>query len=104
MDMVWMDKFTFHSLKQKGQSTVEYILLLGVIMMLTTGILNSDAFQNFLGPDSEFLTVMKNRMEYSYRHGQPGTSDTTNYNSAQHDTYLAPTGQTRFFLPEQTYP
>lgn len=95
-----MDQSALYSVSaQKGQSTVEYVLLLGVIMTLTITILSSKPFQDFLGPESEFLTVLKNRMEYSYRHGIPGAEDESNYSALNHESYIAEGGKTHFFIP-----
>ena len=99
-----MDQSILHNLvKQKGQSTVEYVLLMGVIMTLTITILSSQPLQDFLGEDSEFLTILKNRMEYSYRHGVPGSEDTGGYDSLDHESYVAESGETRFFIPNGGY-
>ena len=43
-------------MKNKGQSLVEYILLLGMLLMIgVMSIFKSDAFKNIFGEDSFFL-------------------------------------------------
>lgn len=97
-----MQKFFKHS-KQAGQSTVEYVLLLGVVSVLTVSLLRSDALNNALGEDSELMGVMRARMEYAYRHGREGDVDGSLYEDRSHETYRRP-GGSRFFLPQGPYP
>lgn len=53
--------------QQKGQSTIEYVLLLAVVMLLVSIVLRSPLFADLLGKDSSFFKALKDRMEYSYR-------------------------------------
>lgn len=87
---------------QKGQSVVEYVLLLAVISTLTVSVLRSDALRNALGEDSDLMNILTSQMEYSYRHASPGEIDNTNYNAINHDSYRGPDGS-RFFLPEDGF-
>lgn len=104
--MVGMDKKSL--LKNSlGQSMVEYIMLVAVVMTLAGTFFRSELFTQFFGDDGEFAKTYKNKMEYSYRHGLPlpvGTTPPTfNPASTQHDTYFK-SGDTRFFGAKEKYP
>ena len=102
--MVWMDKQNKYFLNKKGQSMVEYILLLSVIMTIGVAIFRSDFFQNLWGPDSEVFRRLKENLTFSYRHGLGGENDRTENNySGKHETYFDGS-ETRFFLPTDAYP
>ena len=94
---------------QRGQSAVEYILLLLVVTVLGYSVIKSDAFKKFFGKDSVFFETIALQIQYSYRHGRLGTreqmeSDQYTYNG-KHDTYkLNDEERSRFFLPLEEYP
>jgi hypothetical protein len=97
---------TFHK-NSEGQSTVEYILLLAVLVSLGLSVMNSARLKQFLGPNSAFFAKLRDRIEYSYRHGNSGLSstDSSDYEGGNHNTYTNPeTGGSRFFLPQEPYP
>lgn len=100
MGVLRMDTKTFFIRKlkdQRGQSSVEYILLLAVMVTISFSIYNSEQFQKFLGPESEFFDKIKKNMSYSYRHGHSGSVDSSSYGSGdEHHTYFNE-GETRFF-------
>lgn len=52
---------------EKGQSAVEYILLLLVVGSLTFTVLKSRAFQDFFGEDSAVFQTLARRTGTSYR-------------------------------------
>lgn len=54
----------------KGQSTVEYILLLAVVIALFSSVYRSKAFQDFLGEDSEFFNTIAERLALDYRYAR----------------------------------
>ena len=87
---------TQFSLNNKGQSTVEYLLLLVVVTALAFSIYNSARFKNFLEPDSEFFAIVKNKIEFSYRHGYDSQQDETG-DIAGHYTFVKNGGESRFF-------
>ena len=88
----------------KGQSTVEYILLLAVVVSLALAFLNSPVFKRFVGKDSQLMQKLYVQMSYSYRHGRMGTVDSSNYEK-EHETYFNPDeGRSRFFAPVTKYP
>lgn len=88
-------------LSSKGQSSVEYILLFAVMATITMAILNTNEFKKMFGKDAEFFVALKKYMEYGYRHGSPGSSDTSVAGSGGvHELYFNPkTGKSRFFVP-----
>ena len=88
-------------MNQRGQSTVEYILLFAVVASITFTIFNGLGFNEIFGPDGKVASAYKNQLEFSYRHGFKKTSDFTqpNYESGQHETYNG-----RFFSASDPYP
>ena len=73
-------------INQKGQSTVEYVLLLVVVVSLAAAFMNSDTFKKFVGKDSQLIQKLARQIVYSYRHGLNGDDESgTNY-SGEHDT------------------
>lgn len=87
-----------------GQSVVEYILLLAVVMTIMITIMNSDYFKSLLGPESQVFEVMRQTMEYTYRHGRFGTKGVgeDNYDGT-HESYYDGSNS-RFFSPQVEYP
>jgi len=87
---------------QKGQSTVEYILLFAVVASISFTIFNGLGFNRFFGPNGTVATSYRNQLEFSYRHAfgkiEPGIEP--NYNSGNHESY---SGQ-RFFSASEGYP
>lgn len=94
-------------LNSKGQSTVEYILLLVVVASLAFTVFQSDAFKEFFGENSSFFATVKKRVQFTYRHGLEGEKEEDNfsYNDGRnHFTYFnEEEGTTRFFLPLEGY-
>ena len=92
-------------LDQQGQTLVEYILLLAVVVSLTTFVFKSDYWQSYFGPDGKFDSVFRARIEYSYRHALGGKNfySQPNYGDRNHDSYYG-NGATRFFRPKEAYP
>lgn len=92
------------SVKNSGQTMVEYILLLAVVAVLFGSVFRSKLFTAYFGEQGSFAKVYKNKLEYSYRHGLDGNITTTiNPTDKNHDTYFK-NGDTRFFGPKVTYP
>lgn len=97
-----MDKTKLLLLNENGQSAVEYILMLVVVVGLSFSVIKSRAFQDFLGSESPFFTAMILRIEYSYRHGREGDSNNLGYTN--HDTFYDPNGnKSRFFSAKEPY-
>lgn len=55
-------------LNKSGQSTVEYILLLVVIVTFISTVFNSRPFQEFFGEDSSFFTAIAKGIRLNYRY------------------------------------
>ncbi len=100
MDMVRIRKILLLK-NEKGQSTVEYILLFAVIASLASFVFKSSVFLDLFGDNGTFGNVYKRKVEYSYRHGLDGSTPFTapNYSGGDHDTYKG-----RFFGPVEAYP
>ncbi|OFZ25094.1 MAG: hypothetical protein A2381_14250 [Bdellovibrionales bacterium RIFOXYB1_FULL_37_110] len=98
--------FTRKDFLSTGQSTVEYLLLFAVMAAITMSILGSDKFKQIMGKDSEFFVALKNYMEYSYRHGAPGSRDiSVTRTGGVHELYFnVEKGGTHFFTPLEEYP
>lgn len=62
------NKKYFKTLNESGQSTVEYILLLVVIVTFISTVFNSRRFKEFFGEDSAFFTAIAERIRVNYRH------------------------------------
>jgi Flp pilus assembly pilin Flp len=90
-----------HFLKsQFGQSTVEYVLLLAVVVSLFVSIFRSPAFQQFFGEDSSFFNAIAQKMRLDYRYGTNVTidEDIGSGISTNHPTFAQPDGSaSRFF-------
>jgi hypothetical protein len=91
-------------LRNDGQSTVEYVLLLMVVVTLSLSVFRGRKFQEFFGKDSEFFIAMGKRIEFAYQHGYEGPdTGPVNYNG-NHPTFFDPsTGSSRFFIQESPY-
>ena len=90
---------------KKGQSVVEYILLLAVISSIGFSVYNNRKFKEFLGGNSGFFAELRKGMEYSYRYGRPLNAEVNydeamefNYGSNRHHTYYnEKSGRSHFF-------
>jgi hypothetical protein len=101
-------KFLQKKNNQKGQSTIEYLLVLGVVFILVLNLLNSPFFANMMGSDGDVFTAFKKYIEYSYRHthfkkeGDP--LDNFNGYTGNHESFTQPNIiDTRFFLVRNPY-
>jgi len=93
-------------LNSRGQSTVEYILLLAVVISLAYLVINSRKFKDLLGRNGTFANNMKNEAEWNYRFASPGNVgfSTINYGSS-HPTYWNSVKSTTHFIgPKDPYP
>ncbi len=94
--------------ESKGQSTVEYLLLLAVIAIITIGVLRNDRLQRLIGKDGDLFTQYAQVISYMYRYGSPGKDfpgpgHQSDYQGLDHDTYAGPV-TTRFSIPIEEYP
>lgn len=94
-------------MNNKGQSAVEYILLLAVVMALVMVVFRNQTFRYYMGPDSPYFEALRRYIEHSYRFGSPIVTNLTagDYNSydQEHPSYRGETGGTRFFTPAEPY-
>lgn len=88
---------------ERGQSTVEYVLLLVVIFSLSLTIYKSTGFKNLIGEDSVFFAKMRTYIEFTYRHGGSISRVQSSY-TGTHDTYWSGGEDTHFFSPKSSYP
>lgn len=71
-------KIKLHVLKNNsGQSTIEYVLLLAVVVTFMTTIWNSKVYKDFLGEDSEFFNGIAKKIEHNYQYSVTVPIDTT---------------------------
>lgn len=93
-------------INQTGQATVEYILMLAVVMGFVFYVFNHPGVKDFLASDGALFGKLKNTIQYSYRHAMGGVVSErypANYSEASHPSYVGGT-ETRFFGPAQEYP
>lgn len=92
-------------LGQTGQSTVEYILLLAVVVIAVNTVFKSKAFQSIFGENGKFSKEFRGEAEYSYRHAIRGRKLFREPNYARkHDSYIQSGSSTRFFGAKEPYP
>tara|TARA_Y100000768_G_scaffold375852_1_gene347159 strand:- start:25696 stop:25998 length:303 start_codon:yes stop_codon:yes gene_type:complete len=86
---------------QKGQSTVEYILLFAVVTSLVFAILNSNGFNRIFGENGMIAETYRQQLEFSYRHGfvRNTPSSAPNYSGSSHESYNG-----KFFSAADPYP
>ena len=89
---------------QLGQSTIEYIMLLAVVVSLATLFFKSAAFKNFFGENSTFFNAIQGRMEVAYRHAYifPLEDEEFSY-AAPHKSFSVDGSQSRFFIGVNAY-
>jgi Flp pilus assembly pilin Flp len=94
---------------QRGQTLVEYILLLTVAISLVLTFFNSQLFKKYFGTGGEIGQMVKEENEFGYRHGylkgRPPGGEPLSYNGFDHPSYYnSQAGETRFFGPKENYP
>lgn len=94
----------FKFINNRGQTVVEYILLLAVVVFVSMAIFRSSYMQDFFGEDGAFATAYRTELEYSYRFAIGGRGGiNVQFSSPNHPSYKN-AGQTRFFGPKNGYP
>lgn len=92
---------------QRGQTVVEYILLLTVGISLVYTFYRSQAYQRLFGENGTIGQAIKTESEFNYRHAYPrkaGDINQVDYGGTTHPSYYdALSGQTRFFGPKEPY-
>ena len=88
---------------QKGQSTIEYLMLLSVIFVMVLGVLRSELFVDLMGQDGMLADYYQKRFEGSYRFAGPFYESTgVGYNGTNQPTYQNE-GKTNFFVGTDPY-
>lgn len=90
----------------EGQSVVEYLLLLLVVVTLGFAVFRSEAFRGIIGPEAAMFQQIKIQKEYSFRHSHPMTQpgDSSDFMGNHHSYKNPDTGRTRFFSNSTPYP
>ena len=99
---------------ERGQTLVEYILLLVVAISLALTFYRSEAFKRLFGEQGRIGQQIKSQNEFAYRHALSSSSATgsqvrpadvarDNRDIGNHPSYADPSGGTRFFGPKDTY-
>jgi hypothetical protein len=94
---------------QRGQTVVEYILLLAVAMSLVVTFYKSAAFQRFFGEQGELGQLYKQEAEWGFRHahlnGRYTETNAPKASAEEHSSYYnSNVSETRFFGPSDPYP
>ena len=97
---------------QLGQSTVEYILLLAVLVSLGFGFFHNKKFLDFINAaDGSMFESMRKGIGYSYRYGLEYKSSVPydekmifDYKNNLHDSYTKDGTESRFFTGDAPYP
>ena len=95
----------------KGQSAVEYILLIAVIASISIAVLKNKKFTAFMNGNTGLFVTLKQGMEYSYRYGRELKDDVDfdeamnfKYQTNKHDTFYNPKeNKSRFFSGQDPY-
>lgn len=90
---------------QLGQSTVEYLMLMAVVLFVVYSVFQSDYFKNFFGEDGTFAAVFRQEIEFSYTNAYTDRKffREPDYLGEPHPSYEE-FGQTRFFGALESYP
>ncbi len=93
---------------QRGQTVVEYILLLSVAMSLVVTFYRSATFQKLFGDQGEVGKLYKLEAEWGYRHAHPNRRkmepNEPKTSALYHASYFnTEEGKTHFFGPNDSY-
>lgn len=97
---------------ERGQTLVEYILLLVVAMSLLLTFYRSEAFRRLFGERGEVGARLKEQNEFAYRHAFYSSGPERlrledipkdNKDISIHPSYAEPGVGTRFFGPKEAY-
>lgn len=96
-----------HKISNKGQTVVEYILLMAVIATVTLGVLNNSTMMSFVKEDGEFFEQLRDYMSYNYRHAGPRSAGMSgaggSYTGRHHSYFNTGRNNGRFFYSEDAY-
>ena len=88
---------------ERGQTTVEYVLLMGVIFTLILTIMNTQAYDNMFGQNSIVFQQLKSKVEFSYRHAFFSQGNQAVNYANTHPSFDNQV-ESRFFQPAEEYP
>jgi len=95
-------------INQKGQTMVEYMLLLAVSISLVFTFVNSDFFKRMFGEEGKIGKFVKSENQFAYRHAflrnRQDDISRENRDGRAHPSYYRPSGETRFFGAKLPYP
>ena len=96
-------------LSEKGQTVVEYILLLAVSASLVVTFYHSSVYKRLFGSQGSFGKLYKQESEFGYRHaflkGHQPETNRPKTSARDHASYFDPIkSETRFFGPNDPYP
>ncbi len=88
----------------RGQSMVEYILLVLVIVVTIRTLVKSELVQSIFGPNGKFTSAIGKQMEHTYQHGYSGPryQGVIDYGTVNHPGYKNG-GESRFFTGTERY-
>jgi hypothetical protein len=93
--------------QEKGQSLVEYIMVLSLVVFIFSMIMTSPFMKNIFGPQANFLNWLQKRATYHFRFGDfPENRQfehSSNYQN-HHPLYMYSQGGSRFFTHAEPYP
>jgi hypothetical protein len=84
-------------MNNRGQSVVEYIMLLAVVGTLIVTVMNSALIKDLLGDSSSFFGEMRRYLEITYQYGSYKKDDPSDNYSGIHDTYAKSASESRFW-------
>jgi Flp pilus assembly pilin Flp len=94
---------------QKGQTMVEYMLLLAVSVSLVMTFINSDFMKRIFGSGGSLGTKIREENQFAYRHAFGKKAEIpdigrNNVDGRAHPSYYQPDGTTHFFGATDAYP
>lgn len=101
------NKKDFFILNENGQSTVEYILLMVVVVAMISTVFNSSYFKQFFGSNSAFFTTLGAAIERNYRYASKINAESTIGEDPEqnHPSFInTETSSSRFFITKDPYP
>jgi hypothetical protein len=95
---IFTSKYQKSLATQKGQSVVEYVMLMAVVGTFVTTLMNSALIKDLLGPNSSFFNAMRSYTEVTYQYGHNSPTRNQDYSTGGvHDTYAISPGMSRFW-------
>lgn len=84
-------------ISQKGQSVVEYILLLAVIMVIVLTVFKAPFFKDFFSQEGKIFARFRLQWEHSYRHCFSGMEEFNPNFQARYSGVHPSMNRNRFF-------